>query len=130
MKRLYSNVGSTKATLQQAPEILYALYVNLSVNVLLKVVDELALILGFESVVTSELISHNRGAGLNEVSHGSMHGWILAISDDSGFYLSAALQSGNDYSLAVSALHSSTTAETLTLALVHVSGFAADVSLI
>src|SRR6266568_231689 len=130
MKRLYSNVGSTKATLQQRPEILYALYVNLSVNVLLKMVHELMIVFRFEVVVASELVSHNRRAALNEVAHGSMHGGILAISDHSGFDLSAALKCANDDRLAVPALHSNAIAETAAFALVHVTSLAADVSLI
>src|SRR5579863_3577867 len=67
MKRFNGNIGSTKTTLQQAPEILYALYVNLPVNVLLKMVHELPLILAFQSVVARELIRHNFGAGSNKV---------------------------------------------------------------
>src|SRR5438132_8899409 len=130
MKRLNSNVGSTKAALQQRPEILYALHVNLSVNVLLKVVHELMIVFRFEIVVASELISHNRRAALNEVSHGSMHSGILAISDHSGFDLSAALKCADNYSLAVSTLHSNAIAETAAFALVHVAGFTADISFV
>src|SRR5438067_12744779 len=51
MKRLYSNVGSTKAALQQRPEIFHALHVNLTVNVLLKMVHELMFVFRFEIVV-------------------------------------------------------------------------------
>src|SRR5256885_15876077 len=106
MKRLYSNVGSTKAALQERPEVLYALHVNLSVNVLLKMVHELMIVFRVEIVVASELVGHNRRASLNEIAHGSMHGGILAISDYSGFDLPAALKCANNHSLAVSALHS------------------------
>src|SRR5438876_6648569 len=130
MKRLYSNVGSTKPTLQQRPEVLYALHVNLSVNVLLKMVHELMIVFRFEIVVASEFISHNRGAAFNEVSHGSMHGGILAISDDSRFDLSAALKRSDDHSLAVSALHSNSVTETAAFALVHIPCLATDVSLV
>src|SRR5947208_4843328 len=130
MKRLYSNVGSTQAALQQRPEILYALHVNLSINVFLKMVHELMIVFRFQIVVTSELVSHNRRAALNEVSHGSMYGGILAISDDSRFDFPAALKCADNYSLAVSALHSDSVTESSAFALVHVSRFAADVSLI
>lgn len=41
MKRLNSNVGSAKATLQQRPEVFDALRVHFSPNVLFKVVDGL-----------------------------------------------------------------------------------------
>src|SRR5207244_114474 len=93
-------------------------------------VHELMIVFRFQIVVTSELVSHNRRAALNEVSHGSMYGGILAISDDSRFDLSAALKCADNYSLAVSTLHSNSVAETAAFALVHVSRFAADVSLI
>src|SRR5207247_3799736 len=115
MKRLYGNISSTKATLQQRPEILYALHVNLSVNVLLKVVHELMIVFRFEIVVASKLISHNCRAGFNKIAHGSMHSGILAISDHSGFDLSAALKCSDDHSLAVSAFHSNAIADTAAL---------------
>src|SRR5439155_6029109 len=130
MKRLYSNVGSTKAALQERPEILYALHVNLPVNVLLKMVHELMIVFRFEIVIGSELISHNRRSALNEVSHGSVHGRIFAISNHSGFDLSAALKCADNYSLAVSTLHSNAIAETAAFALVHVAGFTADISFV
>src|SRR5437879_14177 len=117
MKRLYSNVGSTKAALQERPEILYALHVNLPVNVLLKMVHELMIVFRFEIVIASELVSHNRRASLNKIAHGSMHGGMLAISDYSGFNLSAALKCADNYSLAVSTLHSNAIAETAAFAL-------------
>src|SRR5438876_10421516 len=106
MKRLYGNIGSTKATLQQRPEGLYALHVNLPVNVLLKIVYELTLILAFQSVITSELVSHNRGAALNKIAHGAMLGRILAISDDSGLNLSVTLPLCKVYRVALARLHS------------------------
>src|SRR5205823_12278290 len=58
MKRLNGDIGSTKATLQQAPKVLHTLHVNLSINILLQVVHELTLVLRFESKITSELVSH------------------------------------------------------------------------
>ena len=93
-------------------------------------VHELMIVFRLEIVVTSELVSHNRRAGFNEVSHGSMHGGILAISNHSGFDLSAALKCSNDYSLAVSALHPYAIAETAAFALVHIAGFSANVSFV
>ena len=59
-----------------------------------------------------------------------MYGGILAISDDSGFHLSATLQGCNDYGLAASALHALFAGKTLPFALVHVTSLAADVSLV
>src|SRR5207248_3189310 len=81
------------------------LNVNLPVNVLLKMVYEFTLVLRFESGISGELIRHNRGAGLNEITHRAMHGGILAMSDDSRLNLSATFERGDYNSLAVSALH-------------------------
>src|ERR1017187_1788698 len=130
MKRLNSNVGSTKAALQERPEILNAIGVNLSVYVLLKVIDELMLVLGFEIVVASKLVSHDCGTSLNEISNSSMNSRMLAISNDSGFDSSATLKCADDYSLAMSTLHSNAIAETTALTLVHIASLAADVGLI
>src|SRR5437016_5429226 len=130
MERLNRNVGSTKTTLQERPEILHALHVNLTVNILLKVIHELMLVFRFEIVVASELISHNRRTRLNKISHGSMHSRMLAISDHSGFDLSAALKCANDDSLAVPTLHSNAIAETAALAFMHIPRLAANVSFV
>src|SRR5205809_4696307 len=130
MKRLYSNIGSTKTTLQERPEILHALHVNLSVNVLLKMVHELMIVFRFEIVIASELVSHNRRARLDKIAHRPMHSGMLAISDHSGFDLSAPLKCADNYSLAVSTLHSNAIAETAAFALVHVPRLAADVSFV
>src|SRR5205085_5307181 len=126
VKRLNCNVGSTEATLQTAPKVFDTLNVNLPVNILLKMVHELTLILGFKSRVTSELIRHNRGAGFNKIAHRSMHCGVLAICDDSGFHWSATLQSCDDHRLAVSALHSNGVTHAAAPTLVPVPRSAAD----
>src|SRR6266536_1810134 len=127
MDRFYSNGGSTKAALQQRPKVLHALYVNLPIDVLLKMVHKLMFVLRFEIVVASELISHNRRTRLNKVAHCPMHGGILAISNHPRLDLSAALKCANDHSLSVSALHPDAIAETTAFALVHVASLATDV---
>src|SRR5579864_53339 len=113
MERFHGNVGSTKAALQQRPEVLYALNVYLSIHVLLKVIYDLMRVLGFQIVVASEFVSHDRGASLNEIAHCSVHSRIPAISDDSGSDLSAALKCSDDHSLTATALHSLIATETL-----------------
>src|SRR5439155_1629402 len=52
------------------------------------------------------------------------------ISDHSGLDLPAALKCSDDHTLTVTALHSNSVADTAALALVHIAGLAADVSLI
>ena len=49
MERLNSNVGSAKSTLQQRPEIIHSLSVNLSTNVLTRMVDNFMDELNFAS---------------------------------------------------------------------------------
>lgn len=130
VERLNGNVSSAKSALQQRPEIFHALHMNLSVNVLLKVVHELMLVFRIQVVVTSELIRHNRRTGFNKITYRAMHSGILAITDDPRLDLSTTLKCSNHYSLSMSALHPNAIAKTAALALVHVSRLATDVSLI
>src|ERR1700722_2056722 len=130
MKRFHSNVSSAKAALQQRPEVLNALSMYLSIHVLLKMVHKSMVVFRFEIVVSSKLISHNRRASLNKITHGSMHGGILAISDYPCFDFSTALKCADNYSLAVSALHSNAIAQTAAFTLVHIACLAANISLI
>src|SRR6185437_16591947 len=59
MKRLYSNVGSTKAALQQRPEVFNGVGVNVAMHVVLKVIhDKVSEPVG-EPVIVGELISVN-----------------------------------------------------------------------
>src|SRR5438445_7965136 len=103
MERFYSNVGSAESTLQERPKILHALSVYLPVNVFLKMIDDFMVVIWREVNVARVFIGHDSGASLNKITHGSLHGGILAICDDTCFYFSAALQSSNNYSLAVTA---------------------------
>src|SRR5580698_5292898 len=126
MKRFDRDIRSAESSLEQAPEVFHALSVNLPVYVLLKVIDELVLVLGGKSEIGIELIGHNRGTLLNKIAHGTMHGGVLAISNDSRLNSSATLKCSDYYRLAVTALHSDTVTETAALRLVHVPRLAPD----
>jgi hypothetical protein len=104
--------------------------VNLPVYVLLKVIDELVLVLCGKSEVAGKLIGHNRRTPLNKIAHGTMHGGILAISNDSRPNFAATLKCSDYYRLAVTALHSDSVTKTAALRLVHVSRLAADESFV
>ena len=63
MKRLYRNVSSSEAALQQRPEILQPLRVYISLYVALKMVDYTVSKGVAQSVIPGELICRNRSAG-------------------------------------------------------------------
>src|ERR1700683_4997933 len=63
VERLNRDIGPSQAAFQERPEVFHALSVNLSVNVLLKVIDELMLVFG-EAQIPIELIRHELGASL------------------------------------------------------------------
>src|SRR5579863_458390 len=103
MKRLYGNVSSAKAALQQRPEVFHTLSMNLPVHILLKVIDELVLVLCAKFAIAGELVSHNRRTPLNKIADGTMHAGILAISDDSRLNFASALKRSDYHGLSVTA---------------------------
>src|SRR6266550_6754028 len=131
MKRLYSNVSTAKAALQQRPEVFDSVGVNLPIYVLLKMVYDLMSVFGREADIVHKFIGHNRSASLNVVSDETVHLLLVSpIAEDGSFNLPIALKSAHDNSLAVTALHSNSVAETAAFALVHVPRLAANIGFI
>jgi len=129
VERLNRDVSTSQAALQERPEVFHALSVNLSVYILLKVINELVLVLG-KAQIPIELVGHELGTSLNKIAHSTVNGGILTISDDSRLNLTATLKCSDYYRLAMTALHSNGVAETAALCLVHVPRLAADERLI
>ncbi len=93
MKLFDTNIGSLKSALKQAPEVFESVGVNLSVNVLFRMVDNLVL----ESLMPKSLIGHER-IGVDRASRFdvsadvSLQKMLAAITDNGGANFSAALQ--------------------------------------
>lgn len=61
VKRFNANVGSKNATLQERPEVLKTVGVNLAVNICGRVVDYLVRIMGVEAIIEEQFIGIKRG---------------------------------------------------------------------
>src|SRR5208282_5894800 len=131
MKRLYRNIGSAQAALEQRPEVFDSVGMNVLSHVTLKMVDDFVSKAIFQIGIASELVGVNFRAGFNHLAHDLFGEILSAVRDDGGIYFPAALQHSHDNGLAVSAaVHSALAAQTLPFVAVHESRFAADESLI
>src|SRR5260370_12881235 len=96
MERLNADVGAFELALEQAPEILQSICVNLSVNVLFGMVNHLVL----ESFFPESLIGH-KGVGIDCASRFdlsadiSLERLLFAIPDYSGANLTTTFQNSH-----------------------------------
>ena len=65
MERLNTHIGTADRTLQEAPEVLHAVSVDVAVNVALSVVDDLVGVLRIKPIVREKFIGHDFGAAPN-----------------------------------------------------------------
>jgi hypothetical protein len=126
VERLDRNIRSLETALQQTPEILTSVRVNLPVHVSFGMVDYLMSKL-IEPVVGLERISVNRRASFDVLANHRVQFWLRASLDVLGANLAAALKNCGDYLFAFT-----TTALNFlcSLARVHVASLTADESLI
>jgi hypothetical protein len=61
MERLHAYVGSTKPALQETPEVLWAVGVDLPVNVHLRVIDDIVLVVSLQAEIGLQLVGVNVG---------------------------------------------------------------------
>ena len=87
-----TNVGSSDAALQQAPEVLESVRVNLPVNVLLGMVNDFVSIFLSQSVIGCQRIGVERRAGFDMLFNRGMESRTLAICDYRSANLSATFQ--------------------------------------
>src|SRR5438105_122813 len=127
MERLNSNVGTTNAPLQQRPEVLKAVSMNLPINVLDRVIDYLVLVFILQSLITTKLIGIKSRASIDMLANHWLYGFPVPICDDLSAYESAPLQKSHDNSSVI--VEHSTNATSL-YALVHIACSAPNVSLI
>src|SRR5205823_5401564 len=127
MKRLNSNVSSTKSALKERPEILDTLSMNVSVNVPLQMISYQMGIVLRQSHVTRKLISHYPAAGDYSLTDNFLHLCSGALSDNICPDFPATLQHAHDCGFRRVFPDGS---HSLTTRLVHVPRFSADESLI
>ena len=129
MKRFHTNVGSTKRTLQQGPEILQAVSVYAAIYISEGVVNYLVREFTFQTLVGSEGISEQLSTSFNVCPYSAMKSFLFAIRDDLGANLPATFQDSHDHDLVIGISALSGDAASL-YALVHVPRFTADESLV
>lgn len=127
MKRLDAHIGSLEATLEKRPKVLYAVGMNLAVNVLLRVVNHLMDVLLMKAAITLPCVREEFRARFDITSHFGVQGQLRSVVDNLRSHLAVALQESHDGNLARAARTRNLSA---VLAPVHVAGEAADVSLI
>ena len=123
VKRLHADIGSIDPTLQEAPEVLDAVSVDVIPDVGFGVVDNHVDVNFAQALVGTQCIAVKRSSdfyiGLNML----LQHFLLAVPDHGTPELSAALQQAHNGSFVLASGSGDSNGP---LALVHVSGFAAD----
>jgi hypothetical protein len=123
MKRLHANVGPRNAALEQRPEILKAVSVYATVNVLSRVIYDLMRVVAGQSIVGLKSIGIESSASLYVSVDFCLQFFFLAARNHTCANLPATLKNSHDGSLVLGACASD---PALPLTDVHVPRFAAD----
>ena len=123
MERLNRNVSPFQSALQETPEVLQSVRVNISTNVLNSVVNDLVRVVRGQPFIREQEVSVQSGASLNMLSDFSLKGGLPAIRDNHSADFAATLKDAHDGGFITSA---SSSDAPLSGALVHESGLTAD----
>jgi hypothetical protein len=99
VERLDADVGSLDATLQKAPEILKAVGVNPTLNVLDRMIYNLMVEVILQSFIRSECIAVHRRPRLDLILYYRLKSFLLSIRDYCGPYLSTTAKEPEDSGL-------------------------------
>jgi len=127
MEWLNAYIRPVDTTLQQRPEVLKPVGVDTAVDVFNGMVNNLMRIVPSQSFIGKKSISVESSTSLNMLLYFRLKSGLLAVWDNCGVNLTAALKDAHDSSLILGA---STSDATGLDAQVHVTGLAADESLI
>ena len=127
MERLDTNVGSRDAALQQRPEVLKAVGVDATVDVLDGVIDNLVGIVAGEPFIAEEEVGVESRSRFDVLANLSLQDGLATALDNHSPYLAPALKDAHNGNLVFGA---STSDTTLANAQVHVASLAADEGLI
>ncbi len=120
-------VGSTDAALQQRPEVLKAVGVDASVDVLDGVIDHLMRVVGCKPLIGEQVIRIESRTCLNVLADLSLKDMLATAGDDGGADLPTTLKDAHDGDLVFG---SGAGDATIADAQVHVAGLAADEGLV
>src|SRR5271157_5968241 len=129
MERFHTHVSTMQAALEQRPEIFKAIGVYAAIYVLNRVIYDLMLELVMQSLVSTHLVSVERGACFDVLTNDRLQSFLLAICNDLGANFSATLQHPHDDGLVTKALTHTSDAPRMNVA-VHIASFASDEGLV
>ncbi len=92
VKWLDRNIGSVQPTLQETPEILHAVRVDISTNIRFGVVDDLMNVLRFQSPIGNQFVREDVRSDFHVRINVAVKSWLVAILNDCRANLSAALK--------------------------------------
>ena len=127
MERLDADVGSMQATLQEAPEVLHRVGVDVSIDVLDCVVNEGVLIVGCKAVIGFQFIAEYRGASFDAFADQRLKVFLLASVNMPCYDFSATLHHSKDNFFT---LRPASGNLLVTLRFVHIPSLATDESLV
>src|SRR2546422_9055847 len=127
MKRLNTHISSRDASLEKAPEILKAICVNASVNVLDRVIDYLMRVITLKAVVRKKRISVERRARFDVILNRCLKSCSSAIWYNHRSHFATTLKNAHDSRFIFPACASNAA---LLCCDVHIASFAADESFV
>jgi len=93
---LDADVGPVQAALQERPEVLHGVGVDVAVGVLDGVIDDGVLIVGFQTVVGEQFIGEDRGSGFNVITDVFLKFLLAPVVNYEGAHVAAALDHSKD----------------------------------
>jgi hypothetical protein len=94
---LNTDVGPVKATLQQTPEVLHRISVDVTIDVFNCMVDNCVLVFRLQSIIGLKFITEDRGASLNVLANVSLKFLLPAVANMKDTDLSTALNHPHRY---------------------------------
>ena len=91
MKRLNADVGPVQTALQETPEVLHRVRMDVSVNVLYGVVNDGVLVFVLQPFIRFQFVTEDSGPGFNALPDDSLQFLLGTAPDVAGYYPAAAL---------------------------------------
>src|SRR5205085_361517 len=117
------DVGAMQAALQETPEILHGVRVNIPIYVFNCVIDNRVLVVVLQSLIRLQLITENCCTSLDVFTNLLLKFLLASAIDHEGANIAAPFDHAHDNGLILTASASN---NTLTLRPVHIAGLAAD----
>ena len=91
MERLNADVGPVESTLQQAPEVLHGVRVDVAIHILYGVIYDSVLVFRLQPIVGFQFVAEDRGASFNPFPDDGLQFFLRAAPDMAGYDFTAAL---------------------------------------